>query len=314
MNEIQGQMDQIRDLVNEPWKHYQLRQNGTLFSQLVSALDTVEDTDEAISAFEEESEMQSPRKLYLLIYGVLQACFLQQDATNHLCEALGLQASLAKYPALAAVREIRNDSVGHPTKRGGRKGKLTSYHQISRATMSKGRFKMLSHYSDGSRNFRDISIPDIIADQKKFVGEVLNEVIAALQAEKKAHKEKFRMEKLVDVFPQTLTYAFEKAANALYSEPIELGHWGLETITDSLHSFHEAVGRRDMELYTSLKDDYNYIDHAVGRLGSIFDARKNGTQQSDNERDGHIYLSFLRQQVDAMQKLAEEIDEDYGSD
>ena len=44
-------MTQIRELVNEPWKHYELRQDNARFSQLVSALDTVEDTEEAIIAF-----------------------------------------------------------------------------------------------------------------------------------------------------------------------------------------------------------------------------------------------------------------------
>lgn len=60
----------------------------------------------------------SARDLY--IYGLLQALFLQQDAANGISTALlGKKIDFKQeYPSLFEIREIRNDTVGHPTLRG----------------------------------------------------------------------------------------------------------------------------------------------------------------------------------------------------
>ena len=209
------------------------------------------------------------------------------------------------------VREIRNDSIGHPTKRDRRKGQPTSYHQISRPTMSKQGFQLLSYYSDGSRQFRDISIPDLVADQRKFLAEMLTLVVNALRAERAAHKERFRMEKLSSIFPRTLTYAFEKVGQAIRSDPAEIGRWGLGQIKDTFNAFHDAIGRRDMDAYTSLQSDLKFINHAIAQLERILDARASAKNQIQDELDGHIYLSFLRAQADELREYAQQVDDDY---
>lgn len=310
MPSIHELMVEIRDLVNESWKHYELRQNHDHFSQLVSAMDTIEDAEEAIAAFETEAEQKKVGKMYLITYGLFQAFFVQQDAAQHLCDALGIQNKLEQYPQLKVVRDVRNDSVGHPTERG--KAPSTSYHQISRLTMSKDGFTLLSSYSNGTRQFREISIPALVADQKRFLTDILTKIVSELKAENKAHKEKFGMEKLASLFPHTLGYAFEKVAQAIHSSnPEELGMFGLDTIKDALHSFHEAVGRRDMEVYDSLKDEMKYIDHAILRLESFLNERKNHPEQAGGELDAYIYFSFLRSKSESLQEYAEELDAEY---
>lgn len=304
-------MAQIRELVNQPWKHYELRQSSARFSQLVSALDTIEDTEEAIIAFETEAGGNTAGELYLIIYGLLQALFLQQDASRHLSEALGVHDTSNQYPQLTVVREIRNDSIGHPTKRDRRKGQPTSYHQISRPTMSRKGFQLLSYYSDGSSHFRDISIPNLVADQREFLAEMLTEVVNELRAERTAHKERFRMEKLSTIFPPTLGYAFEKVGQAIRSDPAEIGRWGLGQIKDTFNAFHDAIGRRDMDAYTSLQFDLKFINHAIAQLERILDARASATNQIQDELDGHIYLSFLRGQADELREYAKQVDDEY---
>lgn len=303
-------MTEIRDLVNMSWKHYQLRQDHDRFSQLVSAMDTIEDAEEAISAFDTEAEQKKVGKMYLITYGLFQAFFLQQDAAQHLCDALGIPNKLDEYPQLKVVREVRNDTVGHPTKRG--KAPSTSYHQISRPTMSKDGFTLLSSYSDGTRQFRDISIPHLIADQRKYLTDILTKVVNELTRENKAHKEKFRVEKLANLFPQTLGYAFEKVSQSVHSSnPPEIGLWGLDTIKDTVHAFHEAVARRDMEVYKNLADDIRLIDHSIVGLGSFLNQRKNDPEQAGDESDAYIYFSFLRSQLESLQEYAKELDADY---
>ncbi|MGI0015141.1 MAG: hypothetical protein ACREBU_17140, partial [Nitrososphaera sp.] len=142
-------MEQIREFINNPRKHYELRQNKALFSQLASSLDVIEDAEQAIAAFTAGEFGESKTALYLAVYGLLQALYVQQDAVIHLCESLGIKERINNYPKLKEVREIRNDSIGHPTRRDQKKGQPTSYHHISQITMTREGFQMLSFFSDG---------------------------------------------------------------------------------------------------------------------------------------------------------------------
>src|SRR5258708_1852739 len=166
---VESLMAQIRNSINEPRKHYELRQNKALFSQMASALDTIEDAELAIAAFATEEVSEGAGPLYLATYGLLQAIYVQQDAVTNLCESLGIQDTYSNYPALKDIRDIRNASIGHPTKSDRKKGQPTSYHQISQRSMSKNGFQMLSHDDTGAAQFRDISIPALVADQQKLI-------------------------------------------------------------------------------------------------------------------------------------------------
>ena len=84
----------------------------------------------------------TPGSSYILAYGFLQALFLQQDAVRNLYEALQLPSE--PDPLLAEIRELRNDAIGHPTKRGGGKGKGKSFSFISRPSISKSGFQLMT--------------------------------------------------------------------------------------------------------------------------------------------------------------------------
>ena len=309
---VHNLMDQIRDVVNESHVYYELSQNNDLFSQLVSALDTIADTEEAIAAFSTDEVSESTGALYLAIYGLLQAFFIQQDAATNLCHALGIQDNSANYPVLQAIREIRNDSVGHPTKRDRVKGQPNSYHQIVRQSMSKQGFQLLS-YSNNTQKVSDISIPTRVTDQKTFICDMLTHILEELGAKHESHKEKFRMNKLVDIFPKTLGYALEKVEQGLYDEQSTQEQWGIEHLKTIVRSFFDAVSLRDKGLAESLKNDYKYIDHAVTRMEQIITAHKQQMSAPTDELDRHIYLSFLRQQIEELRSCAMEIDIKYNT-
>ena len=160
---IKKQMRQIRDFINTRRKHHELRQDKALFSQLCSSLDVIEDTEEAISAYTAKEFAESKAAHYLAVYGLLQAIFVQQDAAFNLCESLGIQENIDDYPKLNEIREIRNDTIGHPTKRG---RKRFSYNHISRVSLNHSGFKMATFFADESpvKN-RKIDIPGLIAEQ-----------------------------------------------------------------------------------------------------------------------------------------------------
>ncbi|MEA2583880.1 MAG: hypothetical protein QOF33_1965, partial [Thermomicrobiales bacterium] len=113
----------IRDHINGPRLNYILSRNSGKWNQLCSSLDIVEDTQLAIDAYcaADDSADGTNRNVgqqYLALYGLLQALFLQQDASAHLCEALDIPFDLKDFPRLDAIRDVRNASIGHPTKKG----------------------------------------------------------------------------------------------------------------------------------------------------------------------------------------------------
>ncbi len=175
----------IRDIINKPRIHDTLWENRELFSQLCSSLDVIGDSDGAISAYS-DMKVTSNEATYLVVYGLLQSLFLQQDAVNNLCESLGIPKMLGDYPKLKEIRKIRNDSIGHPTKRD--RPKPTSYHFISQVTL-KG-FRLYSEHPNRElriSDFKDILIPDLISEQKKYISEILNSIITESEKRNAEH-------------------------------------------------------------------------------------------------------------------------------
>jgi hypothetical protein len=202
----------IRDFINEPRKQFNLLKNHKFWNQLCSSLDVIEDSDLAIAAYINSEFGTDDGEKYLRLYGVLQALFLQQDAVTNLCESLGLQNNLTSHPKLKEIRDVRNDSIGHLIKRGNYK----SYHFISRATITKSGFQLISDYGNNKTTFKDISVVDRIEEQREYLSEILKKVINVLKAEAKAHKEEFKMEKLEAVFPDTLRWTPSLGQNRGY--------------------------------------------------------------------------------------------------
>ena len=203
-----------------------LSKNLALWNQLLSCLDVVEDTELAIAAYLDREFGESDGAHYLAVYGLLQALFIQQDAVRYLCESLGMLNPLDNNSRLEKIRDIRNDTIGHPTKRNRKRGQPTSYNFISRHSLKSNRLELMSLFSNGTPKFADVSIPDLIAEQRTCLSEILTSVISELEQKEKAHKEKFRMEKLVSVFPGTLSYAFGKVSDRIidgkYPSPLAL--------------------------------------------------------------------------------------------
>jgi len=247
------QTQKIRELINKNIMRCILLQSGVLWDQLCSCLDVIGDTELAITAYLRREFGESTEGRYLAVYGLLQALFAQQDAVINLCESLSIPENISNYPQLKEVRKVRNDSIGHPTKRGTKKH--PSYHYISRPTLTYDGFQHISFDSNGKLDFENVSIPDLIEDQRTCLSEILTSVIGELEQKGKAHKEKFKMEKLASFFPSTLGYAFEKVFEGtaeIKHDP--RGEWGLHEIKQAFQKFREALSKRGIEY-----DSVNYM-------------------------------------------------------
>lgn len=235
ISELEGE---IRDLINNPRKRTILLKDKADWSKLCSSLDVIGDTEQAFDSYLTVQEPNSFGEKYLILYGVLQALFIQQDAVTHLSEALELTYSVD--PLLTEIRELRNDSSGHPTKRGGGKGK--KFNHISRMTIERHRFQLMTAYSDGNHKFTDVNVADLISTQRNILQAALGDVREKLRDEEMGHRVEFKDIKLADILTDSLGYYFEKIGEAIsYSKPDVMGLSFLNLLLEKIVQFQAEL-------------------------------------------------------------------------
>jgi len=303
---------EIRNFINKPRKRFNLLKNHKFWNQLCSSLDVIEDSDLAIAAYTNSEFSTDDGEKYLRLYGVLQALFLQQDAVTNLCESLGLPNNLTSHPKLKEIRDIRNDSIGHPTKRGNYK----SYHFISRVTITKLDFQLISNYENNKTTFRDISVIDLVKEQERYLSKILKEVINVLETEEKAHKEKFKMKKLEAVFPNTFSYYIEKIFEKIEkSKHAEFGLMYVKLVKEVMDKLKESLQERGIEIdtYDSIKYLYELLEYPIIELKLYFERLIAKEEPRINDKTAYIFAYFIREQLSQLKEIAKEIDDEYSS-
>jgi len=126
LSDIEQSIARVRKLEDSVRKHinthrYQsvLLEDTDSWNQICSSLDVIGDTVCSIESYYSQPFPDEIGMQYIVIYGILQALFIQQDALRHLSEAFEIEYQAN--PILKAIREKRNAAIGHPTKqnRGG---------------------------------------------------------------------------------------------------------------------------------------------------------------------------------------------------
>lgn len=310
MQTISELENQIRDYINNPRKQHTLLKDSAAWFKLCSSLDTIGDTELALDAYAGIAEPESDGEKYLMLYGVLQVLFVQQDAVTHLAEALDIPYTVD--PVITEIREVRNDSIGHPTKRGGGKGRAFNF--ISRISMSKGGFTLMTSYAAAAdTKFQHINIPQLVESQRVILRTTLCAVIEKLKEEEMKHREEFEGKKLSEAFPQTLSYYFGKMDEAIHgSAPREFGAAHLKFVAETVESFKSALSERDLlDAYDSITYELNLIEYPMSELGKFFE---NPQESRLNAQDAYIFMFFVKKHIDTLITIAGEIDEEYASE
>jgi hypothetical protein len=150
------------------------------WNQMRSALDTLRQTHRAIEAYNRANSGLKEDERYLAIYGLLQALVVQQDALCHLAEALQLRpVRLNRHRRLEEIRNIRNWTVGHPTKAD--RHLVPSHHAIRRPKLGRGGFAMYSAFDDGRTQYTYVPLPQLARLQRRVVSRLLRDMMAELQ-------------------------------------------------------------------------------------------------------------------------------------
>ena len=305
---LNERIGKIRDLINSPRKQSALLKDSALWNMLCSSLDTTQDTELGLDALltKDFDDFDVGIK-YLIVYGALQALFMQQEAVENLCKSLKIQDTAD--PELNKILEIYNDSVGHPTKRG--EGNGEAFNFISRATLNFQGFQLMTTYADETKtNFKDVNIPDLIKTQKNIFVGVLDNIIETLRREEMEHRKKFADQNLVSTFQNT-TYPFEKIFDVIInpaSGHAQLADSYVDRILESIESFRNQLKKRGEPDESYI---YDYLDYSLQRLKVFFHNRNVG---HINEKDAYILANFAQRQIQDLKAIAQQLDEEYNQE
>ncbi len=302
--------EQIRNLINAPRKHSTIFQDSAKYHKLCSCLDVIGDTELALRAYEEMPDSVRPGSSYILVYGFLQTLFVQQDAVSNLHEAL--QIRYKPDPLLVKIRELRNDAIGHPTKRGGGEGKSFSF--ISRPSVTKSGFQLLTIVpNQGHPMFRQVRLKELLHTQHNQLETALTALLQALRKEEMEHRELFKNEKLEALFPETLHYYLEKVYESILgNHSWEYGAIHVSQIREIITKFNAALeNRRIAGAYPGVEYQLKLLEYPLSQLAEYF-AHKGAWRLNAN--DAEIFTSFVQSEIAKLRKMALEIDTEYATE
>jgi hypothetical protein len=300
----------IRDFINSPRKQRLLLGQLADWNKLCSSLDVVGDTSIAIESYLTTMKPKSDGETYVVIYGILQVLFVQQDAVEHIADSLNLQYT--PDALLTEIREVRNDSVGHPTKRGSGKG--SKFNFINRSSMGATGFQLMTTYADRMEpQFRHIDIPKLINTQRTKLTKILSQIVSALREEEMKHRKKFQNEKLADVFPHTLDYYCSKMCESIWGHmPKVFGAGMVDIVINYVTEFKEALNRRGLlKALDSTTYLFDQLSYPLTKLKTYFSDVAN---PEFNDKDALIFVFFIREHINELRDIAKEIDGQYASE
>jgi len=298
----------VRNRVNEPRFHGKLQGKTKAYGQACSSMDMLGDSTMAIEA---HGRMQAKDvgEQYLLLYGLLQAMFVEQDAALHLCKALDHPASLDDYEQLRQIRDIRNCSVGHPTEQG--KEKERWFHFITQSSLSKDGFDLNSVNADGRRSARQVSIGQLLENQASGVSSILELLLKTLAEEEEAHHAKFRDKPLKPLIGGSLNYALEKLGEPTYGNGTKAqARWGLDAIQTALGEFQAALEERELGHLDSVTHALQKLEYPFKKLSDYLDSATEGVIDNDT---AYIFVEFIGARLDELRTIVEGIDQCYAA-
>lgn len=296
-------LESVREKIERGEKYYALLNDKPKWNQYCASLYAIEDAQCAIEAYTSYEFPTDIKGKYLYIYGLLQALFLQQDAANGISTALlGKKIDFKQeYPSLFEIREIRNDTVGHPTRRGQANCNNQAYIQIVQMSMSRQGFKYATYRAVNDYKFEEkyVNLTKCIKEQSESVLSILGKICVSLDDEWKQYLERFRGKEMMKLF-ENFHYAREIAL-----EGGTMAKFGMDKAETIVQSCKEALNDRygDWKNKDSFKHEIEDIDEIFKLL--------NEPKGMLGERINHYLTEMLFIKLGNLKKYSEEIDEEF---
>ena len=304
---VAGLEDQIRNRINARRKQHELLGRSADWNRLCSALDVIGDTELGLDAYLSHPEVSDTGAQYLHVYGALQLLQTQQDAVSEICAALQIKPQAS--PKVPLVRQVRSSAVAHPTRQ--QENNQSKSNFIVRMTLSQHGFTLFTVVADeSSHTEQHISIPKLVALQRTALVATLMEVLAILDEAEMKHRDKHKDEKLASCFPSTLGYYFSKIFEAIHSpRSYPLGAMHVELVAECLVKMRSMLEERgEWGISESINYEYELLEYPLQQLAAFFGDR---SASKLNDKDAYIFSAFVREQINTLIKIAQEIDGEY---
>lgn len=326
-------ISKIRELINKPILNSLLSQDHKKWNLMCGSLDTIESAQSAVDSYNclNKDNIKDIGQ-HLIIYGLFQALYVQQDSVSNLCESMDMAFLLkiddinTQHPKLYEIRQLRNKSIGHPTpsSKDKKTKKTKSTHGMLICNDS---VELFSYTETGEFSFAKYKISDCIEKQNQSLSGILQKVIEKMGSIEKEHKDKYRQNKLRECFPSDPKYCFEKIFQAINlidnknpreSQTQRIGRkdrisFALSNTKDLL----EAVDRFDGEIkkrglqgddVVFVRLEIKHSKYPLERLREYFSPEP---KSSINSQDARAYADSAEIHILDLIKLAKNLDDEY---
>jgi hypothetical protein len=304
--DITGLCNKLNKTIHEPLYHnfYNIP-NELKYNQTFTSIDLIEDSQIAIEEYEGAKSIGKQGRSTLLIYGLLQSLFLQQDGLYHLykCvvdEKIKQTDFFDTFSFDKDIREVRNDIAGHPTNR-----KNTEFYFIAKGPISKDRFT----YAGYTPTFRavEVDLKTMIIKQLEFTKNVLQKVqeniSKKIEMKKGEHKDKSLKEMIVGVNRNIqLIYRGIRDEERNFQ-----GEWGISGLKSAIDEIRKELNTRyNQNLPSGISEAFRLIDYIIQRLNQWWTEK---TLLGND--DAEIFLDSLKNQLNELEEMLLEIDKEF---
>lgn len=305
-NEIIDLCNMLNEAIHEPLYHnfYNIP-NELKYNQTFTSIDLIEDSQIAIEEFESAESLGKQGRSTLLIYGLLQSLFLQQDGLYHLykCvvnENIKQTDFFDTFTFDKDIREVRNDIAGHPTNR-----KKTEFYFIAKGPISKDRFT----YAGYTPTFRkvEVDLKSFIIKQLELTRNVLQKVqeniSKKIEMKKGEHKDKSLKEMIVGADRNIqLIYRGIRDRERNFQ-----GEWGISGLNSAIDEIREELNKRyNQNLPSGISESFRLIDYIIHRFNQWWTEK---TLLGND--DAEIFLDSLKNQLNELEEMLFEIDKEF---
>jgi hypothetical protein len=306
VNNIIELCNALNKTIHEPLYHnfYNIP-NELKYNQTFTSIDLIEDSQIAIEEFESAESLEKQGRSTLLIYGLLQSLFLQQDGLYHLYKCV-VNENIKQtdffdiFSFDKNIREVRNDIAGHPTNR-----KNTEFYFIAKGPISKYRFT----YAGYTPTFRtvEVDLKTFITKQLEFTINVLQSVeeniLNKIEMKKGEHKDKSLKEMIVGA-DRNIQLIYRGIRD---DEKNFQGEWGISGLKDAIEEIRKELNIRYNEnLPIGISEAFRLIDYIILRFNQWWTERT--LLRND---DAEIFLDSLEKQLNELKEMLLEIDQEF---
>ena len=307
-NDILDLCNDLNRSIHDPLYHnfYNIP-NETVYNKKFTSIDLIEDSQIAIEEFESAQSIGKQGRSTLLIYGLLQSFFLQQDSLYHLYKCV-IDENMKQTDFFNTfsfdkdIREVRNDIAGHPTNR-----QNTEFYFIAKGPISKDRFT----YAGYTPKFRkvEVDLKTFRSKQLEFTRDILQtvqeDILKKIEMKKDEHKNKSLKEMIVGT-GRNIQLIFRGIRDV---ERNFQGEWGIKGLKVAIEEIRKELNIRYNEnLPSGISEAFRLIDFILKRFDQWW------TEKSllGND-DAEIFLDSLKNQLNELEEMLIEIDEEFNN-